>query len=156
MQNEYKRFISKVLITDTCWLWTGSKYRGQYGHFRRKLNNSWKMYKAHRYSYEFYKGEIPSNYLVCHSCDNPSCVNPNHLWIGTSKDNFKDMQNKGRWKNPRSNKSIWLSQDVANQIRLCKKENPTYTYREIGILFNTSSSQVHRIIKNMIWKDKEN
>jgi len=78
-----------------CWEWNGKLLAG-YGVFRW---NS-KQQKAHRASYEQYKGAIPDGYFVCHSCDNPKCVNPDHLWVGTQSDNIKDAVRKGRVKVP--------------------------------------------------------
>ena len=78
----------KVIKTDYCWEWTGLKYPSGYGRFCKKY--------AHRFSYEIHKGEIYNNLKVCHSCDNPSCVNPEHLWLGTQKDNVQDRDKKGR------------------------------------------------------------
>jgi hypothetical protein len=78
-----------------CWVWKGTKNWYSYGKFRH--NN--KMYRAHRFSYELFKDKIPHGKIVCHSCDYTSCVNPDHLWIGTMKENVQDMIKKGRTMN---------------------------------------------------------
>lgn len=75
-----------------CWIWQGSFYLNGYG--RMGINN--KSYHAHRISYYLVYGEISRKNLICHKCDNPACVNPEHLFQGTSKDNIQDMVIKGR------------------------------------------------------------
>lgn len=87
-----ERFLQKVTKTESCWIWIGALNSRGYGSF---LFNG-KITSAHRYSYEQYKGEIPEGLFVCHSCDNPRCVNPDHLWIGTHSENMKDMISKDR------------------------------------------------------------
>lgn len=78
-----------------CWMWTGKVGRSfGYGEIRRKRGT--KTMKAHRVSYELYKGPIPDEMCVCHTCDVPLCVNPAHLWLGTREDNNKDKTAKGR------------------------------------------------------------
>jgi hypothetical protein len=76
-----------------CWVWKRARNRDGYGVYRHR--------KAHRYAYEQAKGPIPAGLLVCHSCDNPPCVNPDHLWLGTVKQNAVDAARKGRFANQR-------------------------------------------------------
>jgi hypothetical protein len=71
-----------------CWIWIAGKYAQGYGQYRGK--------KAHRVAYEFSVGPIPKGKMVLHKCDNPACVNPNHLFIGTAQDNMDDKMSKGR------------------------------------------------------------
>lgn len=87
------RFWDKVNKTDSCWLWVGTRTAAGYGQITMGRGRT--VY-AHRVSYEMHHGPIPDNYYVCHTCDNPSCVNPSHLWVGTNSDNIRDAVRKGR------------------------------------------------------------
>ena len=91
-KTQKERFEEKINKTKNCWLWTGGKVTGGYGSF--KIDGE--KILAHRFSYLQYVGAIPDGMNVCHSCDVPACVNPDHLWIGTQQDNVDDMINKGR------------------------------------------------------------
>jgi hypothetical protein len=90
-----ERFWAKVQKTDGCWLWTAATNEKGYGVFcvDKKTND---IQLAHRVSYRMHYGEIPDNLFVCHHCDNPTCCNPSHLFIGTPDDNMQDKVLKDR------------------------------------------------------------
>jgi hypothetical protein len=90
-----ERFWEKVAIgnTDTCWEWQACTYHNGYGKFALTRSNP--VY-AHRLAYEFTHGPIPTGLLICHTCDNHLCCNPQHLFVGTQKDNMQDCKRKGR------------------------------------------------------------
>jgi len=90
-----QRFWEKVDIghPDDCWEWQATRRRGGYGGFAVTSNE---IEQAHRVAYSMSKGPIPDGLLVCHSCDNPPCCNPDHLWLGTNQDNTRDAIEKGR------------------------------------------------------------
>ena len=80
---------------DKCWIWNGVRTREGYGHL---VNKEYSHFYAHRFSYLLFYGSIPEGLKICHSCDNPWCVNPEHLWAGTQNDNVQDAVRKGRFK----------------------------------------------------------
>ena len=94
LKRKFDKF-AEVLDKDSCWLWKGYKDIDGYGQLAHSLSPSYSQ-KAHRVSWILHVGEIPTGMLVCHKCDNPSCVNPHHLLGGTHKDNTRDMFERGR------------------------------------------------------------
>jgi hypothetical protein len=104
---------------DECWIWLGARSPLGYGRFRR----DGRAQIASRVAYELAHGPIPDGRLVCHRCDNPPCVNPGHLFLGTDADNVRDMRRKGRAPRP------WqLSVTHCPQGHEYTPEN-TYTHR---------------------------
>lgn len=87
-----ERFWERTWVTSGCWSWLGERNEDGYG----KLSVGLKKKFAHRVSWEIHKGPIPPGLCVCHGCDNPSCVNPDHLYVGTHKQNMEDKARKGR------------------------------------------------------------
>lgn len=95
-QDIINRFWSKVNYPGNdhdCWEWTAGLFESGYGQFG--ISSKIK-FTAHKFSFEYYHGKIPKGLIICHTCDNKICVNPNHLFLGTCSDNSKDMVNKGR------------------------------------------------------------
>ena len=154
MRKEIDRFMEKVAKGEDdekdCWIWTAATYRGGYGHFRRLVDGKWKMYKAHRYAYEVFKGTLEAKLQVCHTCDNPSCVNPAHLFLGTVKDNMADMQKKGRKALSRNPEHKWLDREMVDAMR--KDFEQGMRQAEISLKYGYSRSQVNRVVLYKIWK----
>lgn len=111
-----KRFWDKVEKTDTCWNWTAAK--SAFGHGRFRMGR--KLVSPHRLVYEWEHGEIPEGYDICHHCDNPSCVNPQHLFLGTRSDNMKDAMKKNRL--PQMVKILERKGSETNNAKLTEKE----------------------------------
>jgi hypothetical protein len=148
-----ERFLKKVnKNTDSgCWLWLGSKRNGGYGHFY----DGNKLVATHRFSYELYKGKIENNLLVCHKCDVRNCVNPDHLFLGTHKDNAIDMVNKNRQNNADTsginNGMVKINEkDVINIRNEYKLGN--ISAEKLGKKYGISESQTLRIIHKQSWK----
>jgi hypothetical protein len=90
------RFWSKVEKTGQCWLWQAGLSRNGYGKFKLTYDGCSHTVPSHRIAYMLESGVIEPGMLVCHKCDNPKCVNPAHLWLGSSYDNMQDKVLKGR------------------------------------------------------------
>ena len=146
------RFWSKVDRSGNCWEWAAAKTKGGYGQFH--INN--KMQLAHRVSWVIHNSDIPSGdhygtTCVLHRCDNPSCVNPDHLFLGTQKDNNQDRMNKGRNVNVVGEQHGKAKLSSRN-VREIRRHSPAMTYREIAETFCISSSQVCNIVNRRVWK----
>ena len=147
-----KRFLEKVEVksSNECWEWKASKFKDGYGAFWNGDN----QIRAHRFSWEFHFGNIPEGVLVCHHCDNPSCVNPNHLFLGTIQDNINDKCKKGRADGGSIKGEEHYFSKVTNKevIRIRELyDTGKYFQREIGELFGISRSNVGEIIRRKTW-----
>jgi len=129
-------FWSRVELADGCWLWTGTADKNGYGTVTARIYRS-KSYnfKAHRLSWYLYNGD-PGDSLVMHTCDNPPCVNPDHLFLGTNQDNMTDMLQKGRNRMP---STALLSYEIAQSIRekmfVAAKLGAPITQRAMAVMY---------------------
>lgn len=154
--NDVKRFWLNVKKSDGCWLWTGycNKYRFGYGSFW----NHGKPGKAHRFSWEIHNGPIPKGMQVLHDCDNPPCVRPDHLFLGTQLDNLNDMRSKGRGFVPPAGTAKWELHGNARLTKLQVREIRALaikakTHLELAERFGVSRTQISRIIRNERWRE---
>ena len=123
----WDNFWQRVKKEDSCWIWIGVRTCKGYGTFSVKG----KHYRAHRLSYTMHIGEIPSRVLVCHKCDNPSCVNPDHLFLGTPLTNMQDKMTKGRWQGPRRALSSEKELEIAERWK--PYQNTSQLAEEFGV-----------------------
>lgn len=145
-----KRFWAKVNKSDGCWIWTGAKSSKGYG-FIGSGGSGGRMLLAHRVSYEFANGEIPDGMMILHSCDNPSCVNPDHLRVGTCSDNIQEAFDKGRKIPPifhgEENAKSKLTNDKVRFIL----SNPDLGHKEIADMFGLSPNCVRSVRIGRTW-----
>ena len=145
------RFWAKVIKTDTCWLWSGSKLPGGYGQMARQRGIRPHI-RAHRLSWELANGDIPDGLFVCHHCDNPACVRPDHLFLGTNGDNMRDMVSKGRSTARERNPQAKLTMPGARLIRQRYSEGGI-TYKQLAVDFNVSRPAIAFVIRGETWKE---
>lgn len=96
-RKDFWEFVDRRSSQNGCWLWMARKGRGGYGIYQLVGGKS---ISAHRYAWSITHGAIPQGKIACHKCDNPQCVNPDHIFIGTYLDNSRDMVSKGRQRKP--------------------------------------------------------
>ena len=156
-----ERFWDKVEKTETCWNWTAAKFHDGYGMYQVKGLAK----RVHRFVYKELVGPIPEGLLVCHKCDNPACVNPDHLFLGTPAENSADMvrkqrQARGDRNGLRANpKSVLRGQDspaaklTDEDVRAIRKlAKPGIARWKVGARFNISAGTVNDILHGRTWK----
>lgn len=143
-----ERFAKSVNKTEGCWIWKASKDKNGYGIFRGMIGNT-TFTKAHRYSYALHTGDLLIGMQALHTCDNPSCVNPEHLFAGTNADNMRDKAQKGRSKVPvgeKHGKAVLTERQVH---RILKDPRP---YVEIATQYNVAPSTIGSIKQRVSWR----
>jgi hypothetical protein len=143
-----ERFWEKVDVrgVDECWPWLASTKQGGYG---KLAGGDGRILLAHRVAYQLAVGTIPAGLVVCHRCDNPGCVNPNHLFLGSQADNLRDMHAKGRGNPPRGNlhPKARLTDAIVLAIR-----NDTRSHRQLARVYGIGKSTVGMIKAGVTWK----
>lgn len=150
-KSNLQKFFEKIAYgSSDCWYWIGGLTSGNYGNFRLLGEN-----KAHRVSWLIHNGKIPQGLCVLHKCDVSSCVNPEHLFLGTQQENIDDMKKKGRMvckghkgdKHPghklTMEKIDWLKNEYKNGIK---------SYKQLAVELNLATMTVYRAINNISWK----
>ena len=144
-----KRFWSKVKKGKGCWEWQGAKLIDGYGLFYLDSEN--RTYRVHRLSWEFVNGKIPKKLLVLHKCDNPPCIRPSHLFLGTNMDNTQDQLKKGRLIVGENHSQAKLTQGKIIKIRKLYKQRNT-SYAKLAKKFRVNSTTIAQIIRYEAWK----
>jgi hypothetical protein len=149
-----QRFWSKVNKGDGCWEWMDFLNNKQYGTLRvgSLVDGTRRRVLAHRFSWEMHFGSIPSGMFVCHRCDNPKCVNPDHLFLGTAKDNIRDMFRKGRGRPGRlAGAAHGRAKLTEDDVRLILSQRGTKLEKELAAEFGVSQSQISNILTRQQW-----
>lgn len=142
IKERIKKFTFKNPITK-CWQWIGSISPSGYARLQVDGENA----NAHRISYLVFKGKIPKGKYVLHKCDNRSCVNPNHLFLGTHQDNMVDRNTKNRQAKGESNGNVKITERDVLAIRSAKGRQV-----DIAKRFKINQTQVSKIKLNKVWK----
>jgi hypothetical protein len=145
----FERNVKKGTVDTDCWEWQAARHSSGYGQLRR----SGRAIYMHRWSYEHHNGPIPDGMLIRHSCDNPPCVNPAHLLLGTERENMADAVERGRASVAERHSRKLTNADVVT-IRACiaAGEKQAHVARRFGIAESTVSEMMHgRTWKSVAW-----
>lgn len=144
----FARFFGKVRVGNDCWEWVGAGQTQGYGEY--ELDGA--RYMAHRAAYFLGTGEQPGSLCVCHRCDNPSCVRPSHLFLGTRRDNHLDMRAKGRMvvNRGRKNGMAKLRGEDIPTIRALLRRG--VSLKNIGRRFGVHAETIRAVDRGVTWK----
>jgi hypothetical protein len=154
-----ERFWDKVAVGDECWEWQTYRDEKGYGYFSAHKNGRRARIPAHRAVYLMLVGPVPNNLCVLHTCDNPACCRPKHLFLGTNLDNHRDMWRKGRGVVPtpahgESRPNAKLTEaDVLAMRR--SHEAGGVSMRQLARQYGVGPSTVQHIIHRTRWKHSQ-
>lgn len=165
IKKDIQRFWSKVDMKskEECWNMSGFIDKDGYGKFW--INDRCRSIGAHRVAYEITHGKFDEEFVICHTCDNPRCVNPNHLFLGTQNDNIQDKLKKGRQAKGDKHgtrtkpeayaemrkKNFKFSMELVREIRSLQFR---LTYRELSKRFGISVGQIGNIMRRTCRKEQ--
>lgn len=144
-----QRFWANVQKTETCWLWTAGTERRGYGQFYAEG----KHIPAHRFSWQLHHGDIPDGLFVCHNCpagDNPSCVNPDHLFLGTPADNIRDASRKARLRHGDGATRSKLTFVKVRELRQLRAEG--WLLKDLAARYGVDKSCAWAVVSGKTWK----
>lgn len=152
-------YVDRSDDVDRCWIWRGNVGSSGYGRFGINCGR----YLAHRVSYMIFNGHFPDEMFICHTCDNPLCVNPSHLFLGTNQDNIADMVRKGRragdnhWTKKLdgrlpSGERHWNSRLSVEDVReIRRRRGMGESLTELGKAFGVSSCYISEVARGKKW-----
>lgn len=143
-----ERFWDKVDQSGDCWEWIGARDTRGYGRIldRRAFRS------AHRVSWELTHGDIPAGMFVCHTCDNPPCVRPDHLWLGTNRDNQRDAVHKGRNRVTSGDLNSHAVLTAAEVVVIRERALRGDLHRVIAADYGVTRSEISHIVEGNRWK----
>lgn len=142
--------VSRYSISATgCWEYTGTRDRDGYGVFTHTRN---KQVRAHRAAFEFHVGQITDGQMVCHSCDNPSCINPDHLFLGSAFENTKDMIGKGRKTSLCGERHPLAKLTESDVCEIRELRSDGHSLKAIAFKFGITFQTVSEIHHHKTWK----
>lgn len=133
-----------------CWQWTANKMKTGYGRIKVKTGNKWSQGLAHRVAYTLMIGSVPDEIHVLHRCDNPGCVNPDHLFLGTHIENMDDKITKRRHPHGEKHGTARLTESDILEIR--RRSSLGEPSTSIAPDFNVSDGHVRHILSGRYWK----
>lgn len=131
-----------------CWPYQACRHAFGHGQFW----NGTRVVYAHRFAWELINGPVPKGIYVCHRCDNPSCVNPEHLFLGTCADNLSDMRRKGRGSKPPRRAGEQHSMAVLTEDRVRTIRQSSLSSRQLADMFGVEYQTIWRVRKRQTWK----
>lgn len=146
----HDRFWSKVKKGPKCWEWQGYRLYNGYGRFWMSHLKWPDVEYAHRVAYWLEHGDLPKRGVVRHTCDNPACVNPAHLRLGSQADNIADCISRGRHVGTKGQRFHHLPEMV---VRVMRRLHPALNYTEIASIWGVGRQTVMRIVKRQAWRN---
>jgi hypothetical protein len=151
--NTIEGFTRNISITGGCWVWNAGHSSAGYGKVRWRN----RVMGAHRAAWEIFQGPIPTGLLVLHRCDNPPCVNPGHLFLGTQGDNVRDCAHKGRFygrthspQRGEQNNAAKLTAEKVREIRSLYSAGGVI-FRELGLKYGVTCSGIECVVNRKTW-----